>query len=81
MVTIESEHCPTCDGTAFIQRGDSRIACPTCSPRTQQIGLHGTDVGHVRGGTSNMLRRTIALAAIVAAVIALWAKWPSLLFR
>jgi hypothetical protein len=81
MATIESEHCPTCDGTTFITRGESRLPCPTCSPRTQQVGPHVTRIRYPRGGASRILSGTLFLAAIVACAIAIWAKWPSLLFR
>ena len=83
--TISAEHCPTCDGTNVVARGDDRIACPTCSPTGQRSGLHVPDRNHRQVRPSYMWRWAILLvgAALLIGVIALWASgadaWRALL--
>jgi hypothetical protein len=79
MATINHEYCPTCDGKTFITRGASRVACPTCSPRTQQIGLHVADFDDETRRASRVWRRVfwgIAIAALIGLVL----TTPSFLF-
>ena len=77
MATINHEHCPTCAGTTFITRGASRIACPTCSPRTQQIGLH---VAYLDGGRRAARVWRLLLWGVVIALIVLVLASPGFLF-
>jgi hypothetical protein len=76
MTTINNEHCPTCDGTHFVKRGDRNVACPTCSPRTQQIGLHVADVDEGSGRAAYVWRGMMLLvtAALLVGAIVLMAR-------
>ena len=83
--TIRAEHCPTCDGTNLVARGNDRIACPTCSPTGEKSGLHVPDRNHSQMRTSHIWRWAMFFvgAALLIGVVALWAigsdAWRELL--
>jgi hypothetical protein len=83
--TISAEHCPTCDGTNLVARGNDRIDCPTCSPAGQRSGLHVPDRDPSQVRPAHIWRWAMLFvgAALLIGVIALWANgtdaWRELL--
>ena len=80
-MSLNDKRCPTCDATNFIQWGDGRVPCPTCSPSSHQTEPYVLADDQEEDSTSRAWRLKIVFLAAVAlvAIFALLAKGLQLL--